>query len=74
MVVFDFVCICMKTRKGKKMYLCCGDTLDSFVWKFDKAESCMFNTEEQAEKFAKNYFKNFQGWELDSYKVHDTDF
>lgn len=61
-----FAVICMNCRNGKKLYLKCGVN-DRMEWTFDKSESCWFGYKDQAEKFAKNYFKNFQNWFVEEF-------
>ena len=39
-------------------------------WTFDKQDAIWFQTEEEAEKFCKNYFKNFKDYEIETIKEY----
>lgn len=78
MVVFDLIVITMKTKEGKTLYLS-EDRLtkqDKLIckWTFNKQEALGFETEKEAENFAKDYFKNFNAWGYDSLVIRDSDF
>ena len=49
--------------KGKNVYLMVNDTGDK-RWTKNKDLALSFNTDSQAEKFAKRYFKNYRNWEV----------
>lgn len=66
MEVGDFTVIIMKLGNGKKLYLKCGSG-KSMKWTADRSESCYFNTETQAEKFASKYFKNFKNYQFETF-------
>ena len=51
----DFSIVTMKTRTGKQLYLKSGKG-NAVEWTFDKQDAIWFQTEEEAEKFCKNYF------------------
>lgn len=78
MVVFDLIVITMKTKEGKTLYLSEDKILKSnkllCKWTFNKNEALGFETEKEAENFAKDYFKNFNDWGYDSLIINDTDF
>ena len=64
----DFVAIAMVNKKGRKMYLKASDKPSKNVvceWSFDYNEAIWFNTDSEAEKFAKQYFKSFANWCLE---------
>ena len=69
----DFVAIYMVNKKGRKMYLKASDRPSKGVvceWTFDYDEAIWFNTDSEAEKFAKSYFKSFDKWAVaDVYAV-----
>lgn len=65
----DMYMICMNIYSGKRMYLTQADPYvkhwyesKHFEWSFDKNEGMKFKDKEEAEKFAKKWFKNFNGW------------
>ena len=58
----QFSLISTQTRNGKTIYL--GEKGNSFGWVFDYNEALWFNTNEEAERFAIDYFKNFKNWEI----------
>lgn len=78
MVVFDLIVITMKTKEGKTLYLSEDKVLNNnkllCKWTFNKNEALGFETEKEAENFAKDYFKNFNDWGYDSLIINDTDF
>lgn len=78
MVVFDLIVITMKTKEGKTLYLSEDKVLNNnkllCKWTFNKNEALGFETEKEAENFAKDYFKNFNDWGYDSLIIKDTDF
>ena len=57
-----FSLISMKTKNDKTIYLMERNNL--FGWTFDYNEALWFNTNDEAEKFAIDYFKNFKDWEI----------
>ena len=65
----DFSIITMKTKTGKKLYLKSGK-VNAVEWTFDKQDAIWFQTEEEAEKFCKNYFKNFKDYEIETIKEY----
>lgn len=58
----NFYIVCMKCKNNKKCYLSVGNILNTYVWKFNIREAIWFDTETEAEKFAKKYFKKFKDW------------
>lgn len=80
MIVFDLIVIKMQTKEGKNLYLAedklIGKNKKKLLckWTFDKNEALGFETEKQANDFAKDYFKNFKNWEFDNLIIKDTDF
>lgn len=65
----DFSIVTMKTKTGKKLYAKAGHG-KSIEWTFDKQDAIWFQTEEEAEKFCKNYFKNFKDYEIEYIKEY----
>ena len=65
----DFSIVTMKTKTGKKLYLKSGKG-KAAEWTFDKQDAIWFQTEEEAEKFCKNYFKNFKDYEIEYIKEY----
>ncbi len=64
---YDFVAIVMLDTKGRTLYLKASNRPSKGViceWTFDYNEAIYFNCPSEAEKFAKSYFKNFNGWQL----------
>ena len=49
--------------KGKNVYLMIND-IGETKWTKNKNLALSFNTDRQAEKFAKRYFKNYRNWEV----------
>ena len=58
--------IIMKTYDGKKLYLKDG-VGKSCEWTFNKQEALWFETNKEAEDFAKQYFKNFSNYEIEDF-------
>ena len=58
--MYKFYVICMKTKNNYKLYLSCSFG-KSMKWD-NKEEACWFENYEEAERFAKQYFKNFNKW------------
>lgn len=61
--------VCMDTYTGRRLYLTQTNTSVAswkdakiYEWRFDPNGAMEFDTEEEAEKFARKYFKNFIGW------------
>lgn len=65
----DFSIVTMKTKTEKKLYLKSGKG-NAVEWTFDKQDAIWFQTEEEAEKFCKNYFKNFKNYEIETIKEY----
>ena len=49
--------------KNKEVYLTINDSGET-KWTKNKDLALSFNTDSQAEKFAKRYFKNYRNWEV----------
>lgn len=64
-----FNIITMKTKTDKILYAKAGHG-KSIEWTFDKKDAIWFQTEEEAEKFCKNYFKNFKDYEIETIKEY----
>lgn len=62
-----FYTVTMKTQKGKKLYLSMWD--DHPTWTFDFDKACYWDTKEMAEKFSKEWFKDFTGWSVEEIKI-----
>lgn len=58
----QFSVITMKTKNNKVIYL--GEQGSLLGWTFDYNEALWFNTNDEAESFARDYFKNFKDWEI----------
>lgn len=58
----QFSLISMQTKNGKTIYL--GEQGNSLGWTFDYNEALWFNTNDEAERFARDYFKNFKNWKI----------
>ena len=58
----QFSLISMQTKNGKTIYL--GEQDNSFGWTFNYNNALWFNTYDEAERFARDYFKNFKNWEI----------
>ena len=65
----DFSIVTMITKTGKKLYLKAGNG-NAVEWTFDEQDAIWFQTEEDAENFCKNYFKNFKDYEIESVKEY----
>ena len=59
--MYNWYVVAMNTKKNQTLYLKEGKE-NSFKWTFELNESIWFETKEQAEKLAKDYFKNFDKW------------
>lgn len=51
---------------GKKLYLGCTNNVHSMKWT-TLDDACWFNTYSEAERFAKDYFKNFKNYQIYSF-------
>ena len=58
--------ITMNTKGGKPLHLA-ADNGNSCKWVFDRTNSIWFNTLEEAQKFAKQYFKNFKNYNIEEF-------
>ena len=69
----NFYRITMLTKDNKKLYLTedywCGKNAEKLVckWTFTKANALWFETLQQAENFAKDYFKNFSKYNIEGF-------
>lgn len=59
-----FYTITMQTKSDKTLYLMCDNINGGFKWTFDYEDSIWFNTENEANNFASDYFKNFHNWKI----------
>ena len=70
----DVYKICMDTSSGKRLYLAqtkpntTWREAKSFEWVFNSKEGMEFDTKQEAEDFAKKYFKAFKNWYI--YKTY----
>ena len=48
---------------NEKVYLGASDNSNSFIWT-KKKEARWFDDQEEAERFANDYFRNFNSWEI----------
>lgn len=68
-----FFRVIMKTRNGKKLYLCedswYGKNAEKIKckWEFSSVNALWFETEENAQDFCKEYFKNFDRYEIEDF-------
>jgi hypothetical protein len=62
-----FYTVTMQTKAGKKLYLSMWDGHPK--WTFDFDEACYWDTEEMAENFSREWFKNFTGWAVEEIKI-----
>lgn len=61
-----FYIITMKTKANKTIYLFANEKNNGKVeWCFRKKDAIWFETFRDAERFAKNYFKNFNNWVIE---------
>ena len=58
-----FYAITMQTKTDKTLYLMSGAN-GGFNWTFDYEECIWFETENEANNFASDYFKNFNNWKI----------
>ena len=63
-----FTLITMKTKNNKTLYL--TDDKYGYKWTFEKANAIWFETEQDAEKFCKNYFKKFKNYEFMTFETY----
>ena len=57
-----FLIIAMKTKTNKNLYLSENGTNGKLEWSFNINDAIWFNTDQDANKFADKYFKNFHDW------------
>lgn len=65
----DVYLVCMDTYSGRRLYLAQTNPniqnwkdAKTYEWQFSKRGAMEFNSEEEANDFAKSYFKNFNRW------------
>ena len=68
---YAFYGITMKTKKGQTLYLKCssrevkGDPYKVlFDWTFNVEEACLWESDDECERSAKDYFKKFNNYEV----------
>ena len=61
--------VCMDTRDGRRLYLAQTDPTVAhwrdakrYEWQFEPLGAMEFEDKEEAEEFARKYFKHFDGW------------
>jgi len=59
----SFFVISMLTYDGRRLYLK-SDGGYNREWTFDRNQAIWFSTYDDAESFAKKWFKNFKSWEI----------
>ena len=70
--------ITMKTSGGKTLYLKCSsrETADPYKvlmdWSFNKEATCLWESYEDCEKFAKKYFKNFSNYSISLFGINNS--
>ena len=70
-----FYRVIMRTNTGRKLYLRCTDMYANnekvlCAWEFSNENAIWFNTDTEAERFCKMYFKNFKNYEIEEFKVY----
>ena len=66
--------ITMKTKENKKLYLTedfwCGKNAEKLIckWTFNRMDALWFETFESVTEFAKDYFKKFKNYEIESFE------
>ena len=65
-----FYIITMIGKGGKNLYLSCTDNDKIMAWTTNIDEACWFPTGYDAEKFAKQYFKNFKRYYITAYNYN----
>ena len=60
-MIEEFYTIETRTQRGKTIYLGVEDN-GSYGWKFGRVDAIWFESREQAENFAKNYFTKFKDY------------
>lgn len=67
-----FYRVIMKTKTEKKLYLRCADIYSNdkvrCEWEFSSENAIWFDTEQDAERFCKSYFKNFTNYEIEEFE------
>lgn len=76
----DVYRICMNSKEGRKLYLTVdqvfglnkdGTYKRSYKWSPVKIGSMEFDKKQEAEEFAKEYFKHFDKWFIDYSEEYD---
>jgi hypothetical protein len=67
-MVEEFVVITMLTKTDKKLYLSMQNAKPT--WSFDPDEACVWDFEEEAQKFADNWFKGFKDYSIEPYRIN----
>lgn len=65
-----FYGITMITKRGKKLYLSFMKQ-NNPTWSFNVDNTCLFETYEQCESFAKNWFKNFDNYKIVAVRINN---
>lgn len=60
-----FYWVTMQTKTGKTLYFCDGNK-----WEFSKVNAIWFESQTNAEKFCKEYFKNFKNYKIVDFKYN----
>lgn len=67
---YIFYGITMLTKKGQRLYLSCSSkkTKDPnrmlMEWSFDIEKACLWDSDQDCNKFATDYFKEFNNYEI----------
>ena len=62
-----FYTITMIIEEGRKLVLSMVDGTPK--WTFDSDKACYWESEENAKKYSKEWFKSFSGWQVEEIKV-----
>ena len=60
--------ITMQTKTDKTLFLTMHTTNGKPAWTFDKQDACIWENDILARKFAKKWFKHFNGWAIREYR------
>lgn len=64
-MIEEFYTIEARTKDGRKIYFGAEDKGEDYRWKFCRSDAIWFESREQAENFAENYFTVFKDYSIE---------
>lgn len=66
-MIEEFYTIEARTKDGRKIYFGAEDKGEDYRWKFCRSDAIWFESREQAENFAENYFTVFKDYSIEPF-------